>query len=182
MPELNSIPVPPPVSHAHHAPPVRIREVHKKYQKASVSSLSQDEFLLDFGNDQVSEYHKVRLKVTGRIPGSSAERAFRDFESSRKTWEGGGAEDEKLLGDDILIYEHSSVPGDYSSSLPLHIVEIVSSHFMYFRLLYNSRATPSLHSKIPPPPSPFPRPLEPATQNESKLTLQSTLPPPLPSL
>lgn len=181
MPELNSIPVPPPVSHAHHAPPLRIREVHKKYQKASISSLAQDEFLLDFGSDQVSEYHKVRLRVTGRIPGSSAEKVFRDFESSRKTWEGGGVGDEKLPGDDILIYEHSSVPGDYSS-VPLHIVGLVGSHLMCFRLPYNSLATPSLHSKIPSPPSPFPRPLKPATQNESKLTLQSTLFSSLPSL
>lgn len=175
MPELNSIPAPPPVSHAHHAPPLRIRDMHKKYQKASISSLSQDDFLLDFSNDRFSEYHKVRLRVTGRIPGSSAEKVFRDFESSRKTWEVGGVEDEKLLGDDILIYEHSSVPGDYSSSAPLHIVGIVSSHLMCFRLLYNPLATPSLHSKIASPPSPFPRSLEPAAQNESKLTLQPTL-------
>lgn len=171
MPAPNSVPAAPPISHAHHAPPLRIREVHKRYQKASTSSLPQDEFLLDFGSDRVSEYHKARLRVTGRIPRMRAENLFRDFEGSQETQEGVGVEDEKLLGDDILIYEHSSVPGDYSSSVSLYIAGGVSSHFLYFRLPYSLLATPSLHPKITPSPSPFPRPFQPATQNEPKLTL-----------
>lgn len=120
MPESNSVPAPPPVSHAHHAPPVHIREVHKRYQKASIASLPRDEFLLDFGGNGVSEYHKTRVKDTGRIVRARVEKVFRDFESGQKTQEGTGSEGGSSL-DDILIYEHSSVPGGYSSSVPLYI-------------------------------------------------------------
>ncbi|KAL0638807.1 hypothetical protein Q9L58_002235 [Maublancomyces gigas] len=110
MPKSNSVPPPPPVSHAHRAPPVHIREVHKKYQKASIASLPRDEFLLDFGGNGVSEYHKTRVRDVGRIVRARAENVFRDFEGGQKTQEGAGGEEESPL-DDILIYEHSSVPG-----------------------------------------------------------------------
>lgn len=160
MPKSNSVPPPPPVSHAHRAPPVHIREVHKKYQKASIASLPRDEFLLDFGGNGVSEYHKTRVRDAGRIVRARAENVFRDFEGGQKTREGAGGEEESPL-DDILIYEHSSVPGDYSSSISLYIA--VNSRILHLRFLCNPFATSSLYPEITPPPSLVPRPLEPTT-------------------
>lgn len=161
MPESNCVPAPPPVSHAHCAPPLRIREVHKIYQKVPIASLPRDEFLLDFGGDGVSEYHKARLKTTGRIPRMRAEMVFRDFESGQKTQEGAWGE-ETPLEDDNLIYEHSSVPGNYFSLVSLYKVGAVSLHILCFRFLYNPLATSPFHSKIASPPSPVSRPLQPA--------------------
>lgn len=162
MTEPNFVPAPPPLSHAHRAPPPHIREVHKRYQKVPLASLSQDEFLLDFGGDGVSEYHETRLRITGRIPRMRVENVCRDFEGSWKTQQGARSEEESPLGDDVLIYKHSSVPGNYSSASP-HIAGVVNSHLLCFRLLYNPLPPLSLNPKITPPPSPIPPPLQPAT-------------------
>lgn len=113
MPEPSPAPAPPPLSHAHHAPPPHVRDVHKKYQKASVASLPQDEFILNFSAGEVSGYHKSKLKTAGRVPRRRAERVFKDFEIGIESQKDEVGEEGSSLEDDTLIYEHSSVPGDY---------------------------------------------------------------------
>lgn len=100
---------PPPLSHAHHPPPLHIRECHKKYQKTPVASLPKDEFVLDFDGGGVSEYHKSRLKPIGRVSRAKVGMACRAFEGKEAL---DGKEEPE---DDILIYEHDFVPGDFTT-------------------------------------------------------------------
>lgn len=132
MPESGPATAPPPLSHAHHAPPPHIRGVHKKYQKASVASLQQDEFVLKFGADGVSEYHRSRLKPTGRIPRARTGKVFKKFEDGVELLGGEEAEGENPQEDDILIYEHTSVPGTIYSASAVYSEKTVNLPKLYY--------------------------------------------------
>lgn len=106
----------PALEHAHHSPPESIRSLHKHYQKAPVESLASDPRVLDFTN--LSEFHRNRLRVVGKLGGSCLQKIFDTFESGAA---GGqnienkeaslSQETEGRVDSGRLIYEHELVPG-----------------------------------------------------------------------
>jgi len=115
----------PPHEHAHQSPPEPIRSLHKHYQKAPVESLASDPRVLDFTN--LSEFHRKRLHVAGRLTGARLREIFETFEIGAASLDGGENIESKgasLVGEmetqedsDWLIYEHELLPGMLSSLL-----------------------------------------------------------------
>lgn len=115
----------PPPEHAHQSPPESIRSLHKYYQKAPVEPLTSDPRVLDFTN--LSEFHRNKLHVVGKLGGSRLQKIFDIFEAGAATVDGGqnieteGASlNQETAGREDsgrLIYEHELLPGMSHSSL-----------------------------------------------------------------
>ncbi|KAF8420213.1 hypothetical protein EV426DRAFT_634156 [Tirmania nivea] len=109
----------PPLEHAHQSPPECIRSLHKHYQKTPVESLDSDPRVLDFTN--LSELHRNRLHVVGKLGGSCLQKIFDTFEAGEASVDGGqnieieraslSREIEGWKDNDRLIYEHALLPG-----------------------------------------------------------------------
>ena len=115
----------PPLEHAHQSPPESIRSLHKHYQKVLVESLASDPRVLDFTS--LSEFHRNRLHVVGKLGGSRLQKIFDTFEAGaasvdrRQSIESEGASlsqgTEGLEDSGRLIYEHELLPGISHSPL-----------------------------------------------------------------
>ena len=111
----------PRLEYAHQSPPESIKSLHKHYQKSPAESLVSDPRVLDFTN--LSEFHRNRVHVVGKLEGSRLRKIFDTFESNATSVDGGqnidnegtGAgvsqEIERWEDGDRLVYEHELLPG-----------------------------------------------------------------------
>ncbi|KAA8909964.1 hypothetical protein FN846DRAFT_898150 [Sphaerosporella brunnea] len=109
-------PPPPPLGHAHHAPPDHIRAFHKKLQRAGPDAWPEDIAVLDFDQYDASaddplrrfpEYHRKRLKLEATLSRDHLDRVFSRFEAVAGGGVPLGAED----AGDVPVFTHDSVPG-----------------------------------------------------------------------
>ncbi|KAI5778435.1 oxidoreductase [Geopyxis carbonaria] len=155
---MSNTPPPPPLDHAHQAPPPHIRAIHKTLQKALRDRSPCDIPILDFAEYDAAtitgdplaslpEHHRKRLMLTGRISKVQACELFRQFQGSGEI--DGGAEG------DVPVFEHSSVPG--LRIIPA-LLPLATQHQILSSLLLRDLADTKthatnlhLHYKIPTP-------------------------------
>ncbi|KAG0123900.1 hypothetical protein HOY82DRAFT_574277 [Tuber indicum] len=136
-------PQPPPISHAHHAPPPHIRALHKAHQRSPLTVPT----VLDFENLPLSSPSSFPPVTNSTISASVASTAFSAFSDGR--------EDTVNVESDIPVYNVSSVPGLrlIPNLLPPSVQKTLLRKLL-FRDLSDPRHKTNLHAhyNLPPPP------------------------------
>ncbi|KAG0637827.1 hypothetical protein HOY80DRAFT_923704 [Tuber brumale] len=136
-------PQPPPISHAHHAPPAHIRALHKAHQKSPLTAST----VLDFENLPPGSSSSFSVVTDSTIGASVASAAFSAFSD--------GHEDTVNVESDIPVYKVASVPGLWviPKLLPPSVQKTLLRKLL-FRDLSDPRHKTNLHAhyNLPPPP------------------------------
>ncbi|CUS13203.1 unnamed protein product, partial [Tuber aestivum] len=140
--KTKTAPQPPPISHAHHAPPAHIRALHKAHQKSPLTSST----VLDFENLPPNFSSSLPAIATSTISASVASAAFSAFSDDA---------DATRVETDIRVYKVASVPGlqVIPNLLPPSLQKTLLRKLL-FRDLSDPRHRTNLHAHyhLPPPP------------------------------
>ncbi|RPA96745.1 hypothetical protein L873DRAFT_1810771 [Choiromyces venosus 120613-1] len=140
---MKAAPQPPPLSHAHHAPPAHIRALHKAHQKSPLTAPT----VLDFDNLPPISSPSFPVITPSTISAPVASAAFSAFSDEH--------EGVTSVESDIPIYKVASVPGlqVIPNLLPPSVQKTLLRKLL-FRDLSDPRHKTNLHAHyhLPPPP------------------------------